>query len=672
MDRGPVMDMPLGLAGRERELERLLEAWRSCRLGETRGLAIRGERGSGKTSLLGELRRRLQGESRFVAVRCVARETPYGPLLRALRPLLQQLLMAKEQSLRGHRRKLRRALGSGERQLAGLLPELAVLLGEARSDSRQYLPAGASARSQLEAQLLRLLRALSDSPIPLTLGFDDLHLADPILLRWLALLLRSPRPPGLLLIVTRTESLQAGAPVPKAVESAWEEMSGQLETLRLGPLSKEAMRRQLAVADWLLRTSPERPVGERLRALIRHLHACMGDEGLPDAGQLAAWNRQAGDEAVGRCDYGAALGYLRFAEQLLHASGSHAECYEAALARLAMEHIAGSPGEAARLAEQLRREARNAGERARLFVVEMRQHAYAGRRAAAIDRGLELLAELGVSVEEARTADSPGDDTDIAELVVAVEESKRAERTATGVGMEGPDEETWIIEVLMATAAAASFTDQRLLAWLLAHAVRLSARSGRTGGAAIEAYAGYAGLLLWTAGDTGLAATLAARAVELAAREDDMQVKANVYGAVYPLYARLMSPRERHRFLRQAARSASATGVSRTVCCGWQSGRANQSGPSAGYYAADRFRIETSVDTVSVSPTAGLAFGDTPLPTTLALSAGSTKLTPGGRTELLLRALDASGALMPGAQIEWSASGGELRPRMGSTDRQGR
>lgn len=734
-----VMDMPLGLAGRERELEKLLEAWRSCRLGETRGRAISGVRGSGKTALLRELRRRLQGESRFVAVRCVAGETPYGPLLRALRPLLQQLLMAKEQSLRGHRRKLRRALGSGGRQLAGLLPELAVLLGEARGDSRQYLPAGAAARSQLEDQLLRLLRALGDSPIPLALGFDDLHLADPVLLRWLALLLRSPRPPSLLLIVTRAESPQAGAPVLAAVERAWEELSGQLETLRLGPLGKDAVRRQLVVADgltaeaseelaarlhqmsgghpqalgellraliradalrltpgracwqgeawrsaleraaehpsaaadrmellpqqaqellgvlsllgdeaglslvaaaagvseeqaqrglelataagllirrvradgsawrfaeeavrrtaasglaeaaaraihrraadWLLRTGPERPVGERLRALLRHLHACMGDEGMPDARQLAAWNRQAGEEAVWRCDYGAALGYLRFAERLLQASGTHAERYEAALARLAMEHIAGSPGEAARLAGQLWREARDVGERARLFIVEMRQHAYADRRSAAIARGLELLAELGVSVEGASAEDAPGDEMDIVagsggmtavgyalraerdELVFAVEEMKRAEHAATGAGVEGPGEETWIVEVLMATAAAAGYADQRLLARLLEQAVRLSVRSRRTSGAAIEAYAGYAGLLLWTVGDAGSAAALAARAVELASEQDDMQVKANVYGAVYPLYARLMPPRERHHFLRQAARSASATGV---------------------------------------------------------------------------------------------------------------
>jgi|GEM_PF-4365149 len=97
-----------------------------------------------------------------------------------------------------------------------------------------------------------------------------------------------------------------------------------------------------------------------------------------------------------------------------------------------------------------------------------------------------------------------------------------------------------------------------------------------------------------------------------------------------------------------------------------------QRGPSAGYYAPDRFRIETSVDTVPASPAAGLAFGDTPLPTTLALSAASTTLTPGGRMELLLRALDASGAPLSGAQIEWSASGGDLRPRAGSTDSEGR
>jgi len=705
------MEMPLGLAGRERELGSLLEAWRRCRNGETLGLAIVGATGIGKTALIRRLRRQLRGESRFVVVRCLAGEMPYRPLLRALRQLLQQLLMAEEQALRSYRRKLRRAIGTGERRLTALLPELAVLLGEARSESRQYLPAGTAARSQLEAQLLRLLRALGDPPIPLVLGFDDLHLADPILLRWLALLLRSPRAPGLLLLLIGTEP----------GEKAWAELAGQLETLRLGPLGVDAVSGMLAATDgltaeasvelaarlhqmsgghpqaleellqalvgadalrltpgraywqgavwraalqraalppsqavdrvallppdtrallgvlsllgdeagsswiaataevseeqaerglalaaaaglvirrvrpegaawrfalesarqaaasqlaestaraahsraaaWLLRTCPERPAGERLTAILRHLNACVDDEGTSDARQLAAWNRQAGMYAIGRCDYGAALSYLRLAERLLHTAGTHAERYEASLARLAMEHIAGPPGEAARLAGQLRQEARDAGERARLFVVEMRQHAYAGRRSEAIDRGLELLAQLGVCLDGASVDGSPQDVSEIARLVVGVEEGRMAERAVAGAGMDGPDEEAWIVEVLMATAAAAGFADQRLLARLLAQAVRLSARSGRTSGSAIEAYAGYAGLLLWTAGDAERAAALAARAVELAARQDDLQVKANVYGAVYPLYARLMSPRERHRFVRQAARSASATGI---------------------------------------------------------------------------------------------------------------
>ncbi|MFS0726139.1 helix-turn-helix transcriptional regulator [Paenibacillus sp. 1P07SE] len=705
------------LHGRDRELQQLLQAWRRSLAGDSPCIVIRGEQGSGRSSLLHCLGRQVGGEGRFALCSAGSGEGPYEPLLHTLRMLLRGILAAEEPSYRSQRRKIKRSLGMGGRYLNGMLPELQIVLGEHAGSGRRYhLPAGMEARRLLEGAIFRLLKTLCILLAPIVLCFDDLHLADPAIGRIAAALAATDRPAGLLLlvvweedeegagtgmampwakewrgIVSRSESLflrplsadgvrdwvaaAEGLPV-SAVEQLtaalhrrsggnpgalrrllqlfrqqgllrndgdrilWEDGREILQWLdrlddeevpaverlaRLGPetvellavlavlgeraelsllaaaaaLSRDSVRRQLtdavdqgllepypaiggggegwqfadqslylAAADrlppasraavhrraavWLLQETGGVPRGERLDELLLQLNGCNEGELDYDRPALAELYRQAGVEAMRHGDYARALRYLKHAERLLHAIGRTGERDELALQRLALEYIAGSRGEADTLAGELAEAAPGARQLARIFVIQMEQHVYSDRRGEAIFRGLELLGRLGTVQQEAAAAILP---EDIAMAAMALTGSVDLHREDAAT-----QEETLLADVLMATASAAGFADYRLTGALVAEAIRRS-EGGNAGKSAVEACAAAAGMLLWTDGSIDQARVLAETAIRLAGTQGDVRVAANVYGAVFPLYARLLPPSERGRFLRQAAQSTTATGL---------------------------------------------------------------------------------------------------------------
>ncbi|WP_020619691.1 helix-turn-helix transcriptional regulator [Paenibacillus daejeonensis] len=321
--------------------------------------------------------------------------------------------------------------------------------------------------------------------------------------------------------------------------------------------------------NWLLRHAPDHRRGENLPELLRHFNRCIGTQMEHNRTELAELNHRAAQEAIASCDYETSLFYTSIAEQLLQSEGKREAHFKISLMRLGLEYLAGAPGRAETYAAELESAARDAGERARIFIVQSKQHAYANRRKEAVDKGIMLLGQLGVEIPR-----TPSADRLLAELRTAA-----GFMDEPGLPERGDVTNETIIDLLMATAAAAGFADYRLLGFLLSEAIR---RGGRNYGT-VEAYAGLAGMMLWTAGDGKQAIVFAKQAVEMADAQEDMHIRANVYGAVFPLYARLLSPRERGRFLRQAAQSTTATGLlhAHTVLSGMQ---------ACSYYLAGNLR----------------------------------------------------------------------------------
>lgn len=162
-----------GFVGRERQLDRLTDAWRRRR----RMVEVVGEPGIGKTRLVAELARRAHGEGATVLWgRCSEDGLgAYLPFVEALRHLVVEA---------GPERLSASVGGRGE--LTRLVPELADRIGS--------LPAPTRADAGTEQRLLfEAVGSLLESFMPALVVIDDLHWADDATLALLAYLVRDHR-----------------------------------------------------------------------------------------------------------------------------------------------------------------------------------------------------------------------------------------------------------------------------------------------------------------------------------------------------------------------------------------------------------------------------------------------------------------------------------------------
>ncbi|WP_441292537.1 AAA family ATPase [Sorangium sp. KYC3313] len=171
--------VPQRLYGREREIEALLAAFeRVVAKGRPELALVSGYSGIGKSSLVAELHRPVVRERGFFLsgkFEQLKRGVPYLPLLQAFRALLQEILSASEEQLERWRERLREALGQDGGLLAGVLPELTLLLGP--QPPVPELPP-TEAQGRMHAALQRLVAACARNEHPVALFLDDLQWAD--------------------------------------------------------------------------------------------------------------------------------------------------------------------------------------------------------------------------------------------------------------------------------------------------------------------------------------------------------------------------------------------------------------------------------------------------------------------------------------------------------------
>ena len=222
------------LVGRERELRRLAAVLDAVAAGDPGFLAVVGEPGIGKTSLMERLSA-LAGERGWLVLAGRAaefeRELPFGVLVDALDDHLAGL----------DQRKLERAGGERLAELAAIFPSL----------DGPGVPEGALKAERYRAH--RAVQELLDGLAvgrPLLLALDDLHWADQASLEVVASLLRRP-PDGPVLLACAFRP----SPAPDFLESAIAvaEREGRAERIDLGPLTPED-------AAELLATIPDRTV----------------------------------------------------------------------------------------------------------------------------------------------------------------------------------------------------------------------------------------------------------------------------------------------------------------------------------------------------------------------------------------------------------------------------
>jgi len=215
-----IMQLPLKLYGREKELALLQRAYRAVRRKGTGFVLVSGFAGCGKTALVNQFLTSLAGRRGGF---CIAgksdqlqRDLPYTPFVQAFRALLRQVLSEDKETLNRLRERLLQNLGSGGAVLSRILPEMELLTGP--------LPAVESLPPEEEKNrfllaAMNFLRAFTRKESPLVMFLDDLQWADNAsleLLRFLAL--SSNNCPLLFIGAYRESEVRSGHPLAAFVD----------------------------------------------------------------------------------------------------------------------------------------------------------------------------------------------------------------------------------------------------------------------------------------------------------------------------------------------------------------------------------------------------------------------------------------------------------------------
>ncbi|WP_437850568.1 AAA family ATPase [Sorangium sp. So ce363] len=230
--------IPQRLYGRERELGALLAAFeRVVASGRPELVLVSGYSGVGKSSLVAELRGPVVRERGFFLsgkFEQLRRDVPYHAFLQAFRALLREILGVSDEELERWRERLREAVGATSALLAGVLPELALLLGP--QPPVPELP-GVEARHRFHAALQRFVAACVQKEHPMVLFLDDLQWADAGSLQLLEQLITYTETEHLLLIgAYRDNEVGPAHPLPLMLADA-RKRGATFSDLVLAPLS---------------------------------------------------------------------------------------------------------------------------------------------------------------------------------------------------------------------------------------------------------------------------------------------------------------------------------------------------------------------------------------------------------------------------------------------------
>lgn len=217
-DRAVRFAVPDFLYGREDERQRLLDALSEVLRGGRALAFVSGPAGTGKSSLVAELRGPVGGaRGAFASGRHeqLKRDQPHQALLSALGEALRQLLAESEAELAAWKSRLASAVGRNSGLLARLVPELTHLLDELHDVPEL---SSEESRNRTHLSVSALVRALARQTRPLVLFLDDLQWADGASLELLEFLAADPNVEGLLLVGGfRAAEVDAGHPLTRAL-----------------------------------------------------------------------------------------------------------------------------------------------------------------------------------------------------------------------------------------------------------------------------------------------------------------------------------------------------------------------------------------------------------------------------------------------------------------------
>ncbi|MEM8930467.1 MAG: protein kinase, partial [Acidobacteriota bacterium] len=232
-EAGDLLDLSTPLIGRSRELDHLLEAWRSALGGSGRVVRLTGEPGVGKSRLLGHLRLQLAEEADPDWIQLhgstIGRSSPFQPVIQLLRQTLG--LRPDDDASRGVEA-LDAYITEHDLPVEDIAPHLALLLGlgSASHSVTANLDPGVRKRRLQEAIATLWLEQAEKRPMVLVV--EDLQWMDPSTIELLTLLVEQA--PAVPLLLVATHRLDHRPP--------WDG-HGYVSEIRLERLSPEAVER---------------------------------------------------------------------------------------------------------------------------------------------------------------------------------------------------------------------------------------------------------------------------------------------------------------------------------------------------------------------------------------------------------------------------------------------
>ncbi|MBH5317523.1 DUF2791 family P-loop domain-containing protein [Paenibacillus sp. GSMTC-2017] len=199
-DEASRFQLPQTIFGREAEEKALREAYEQSSSGISKFVFVSGNAGSGKTALVREFQELVRREGGlFIRGKCdlMNQETPFSPLLQALRSLIQQIWSKSREKVEKLKLGLTEALGHGAAVIVQLLPEATKLFGE--FPSAELLPP-AEAAIRFRRLFPIFMNLFADKEHPLVIFLDDLQWADPATMDVLRAVVHDRAKPGLLVI----------------------------------------------------------------------------------------------------------------------------------------------------------------------------------------------------------------------------------------------------------------------------------------------------------------------------------------------------------------------------------------------------------------------------------------------------------------------------------------
>ena len=240
-------ELPEGLLGRERESATLLAAFERARAGGRATAWVTGAPGIGKTTLVHELVRPVTlagGRMMSGKFDQFARDVPFAGLRAVLERFAREVTAGPAPQVDRWRDRLIERTAPNTQLLLDIAPGLTDLLGPQPAVS-ELPPTPAQAR--LDETVRRAIRGIATRDEPLVLFLDDLQWADAPSLRVIEALFRDPELAHLLLVgAWRDDEVGASHPLQPTI-AAIAEGGTPNDTLALGPLSIDEVRRWVAV-----------------------------------------------------------------------------------------------------------------------------------------------------------------------------------------------------------------------------------------------------------------------------------------------------------------------------------------------------------------------------------------------------------------------------------------